>query len=258
MANGASIKFTTYEESVPKLLKILGIGRQLKKYDRIVLKPFVRDLDSPYTEPKFVEQVLKFVLENKNPVSEVFIAEGSDGHDTLELFESLGYKTLAEKYSIGLIDLNNTELEEVSKPQYTRFESVQYPTILKDACVLSLPVLDHDLEVDVIDSLSNMIGAYPASIYSSFFSKKKSKMKRSPLYHSTHDIAITKIPEFSIIDASEFGYILAGLPLDIDKQASKLLKIDDWKTIPHLKAIDQSLTQIKERKKNKEEEVLIE
>ena len=84
MVKGASIKFSSYEESIPKLLNLLKVSTELKKYDKIILKPLIKSQEQ-YTSLEFVEEVLKYTLELKNPVAEVFIADGADGHNTTEL-----------------------------------------------------------------------------------------------------------------------------------------------------------------------------
>ena len=245
MIKGASIPFKSYEESVHKLLESLKVSEELKKYDKIILKPKV-SADS-YTPVDFIEQVLKFCLENKNPVTEVFIAEGSDGEDTMELFETHGYQNLAEKYSIGLIDLNNTETEEILDSNFLKFEEINYPKILLDSCIISLPVLEEDQETNITDSLSNMLGAFPSQYYAGFFSLKKNKIRKWPIKYSIHDILRCKMPNFTVIDASENGLIIAGLPIEVDKQATKLLNME-WKEIPHLKLIDESFSSELEKK----------
>lgn len=237
MTNGASIKFTSYEESIPKLLSLLKVQAELKKYDKIILKPFIKDREQ-FTPIGFTEAILKFCLENKNPISEIFIAEGADGHDTTELFESTGYQALAEKYSIGLIDLNNSETQEVVDDRFLKFSEILYPKILLNSCIISLPYLVEDDETEISDSLTNMLGAFPSQHYAGFFSLKKNKIRKWPLKYSVHDIVCCKVPNFAVLDASGKGTIIAGLPFSIDKQAAKLLG-KDWKLIPHLKLLEQ-------------------
>ncbi|MDO8509405.1 MAG: DUF362 domain-containing protein [Nanoarchaeota archaeon] len=254
MVKGAAIKFTTYPESVNKLLNLLKVTGELKKYDKIVLKPFIKDLES-HTPVAFVEAVLQYCLANKNPVTEVFIAEGVDGSDTTDLFDSLGYKALSEKYSIGLIDLNNTEVEETINGEFLKFQSIKYPKILLEACVISLPILKDDEETEIVDSLSNMLGAYPSKYYAGFFSLKKNKIRKWPIKFSIHDILKCKMPNFAVIDASQQGQILAGLPLEIDKQAAKTLG-KEWKSISHLRLIDDSFsTKLLQHRKREEESI---
>ena len=254
MAKGASIKFQSYEETVPKILSILNLNKELKKYDKIVLKPFLKDPEN-YTPVEFVEAVLKFCLESKNPIAEVFIAEGADGYDTMDLFESLGYKKLVEEYSIGLIDLNQTETIEIQDGAFQKFESIHYPKILSDSFVISLPKLVEDAEFNISGSLSSMIGAFPSSHYKGFFSQSKNKIRKWPIKYTIHDIIRCKMPDFAVIDASKHGSILAGLPLAIDKQAAKLIG-KDWQEIPHIKMIDDYFLEVESKISKNEDDLL--
>jgi uncharacterized protein (DUF362 family) len=246
---GASMKFKSYEETVQGLLNILKLQRELKKYDKIVLKPFLTNPLQDSTPREFVENVLKFVLNNKNPVAEVFIAEGADGENTQELFEIMGYDKLAERYDVSLIDLNKTETQAVQNKDFTKFEEVYYPKILLESFVISLPKLGFNEETGMTASLSNMLGAFPAEYYKGFFSRSKNKIRKWPIKYSVHDIVKCKLPDFSIVDGSEQGVILAGLPVEIDKQSAKLLG-KEWKEIPYLRLIEENLA---ERVEDKEE-----
>ncbi len=246
---GASMKFKSYEETVQGLLNILKLQRELKKYDKIVLKPFLTNPLQDSTPREFVENVLKFVLNNKNPVAEVFIAEGADGENTQELSEIMGYDKLAERYDVSLIDLNKTETQAVQNKDFTKFEEVYYPKILLESFVISLPKLGFNEETGMTASLSNMLGAFPAEYYKGFFSRSKNKIRKWPIKYSVHDIVKCKLPDFSIVDGSEQGVILAGLPVEIDKQSAKLLG-KEWKEIPYLRLIEENLA---ERVEDKEE-----
>ena len=255
MAKGVSIKFKSYAESVPKILENTKLDSEIKTHDKIVLKASLKISTSVNTPVEFTEAVLSFCLANKNPSAQVFIAEGSDGEDTMQLFEKAGYKNLAEKYSIGLIDLNNTEAEEVFKPNFNKFDSIMYPKILKEGFIISLPKLAEDPELEMQASLSNMIGAFPARYYKGLFSKEKSKIRRWPLKFSLHDLLLCKMPEFALIDTSDYDVILAGIPLEMDKQAAKLLG-KEWKSVSHLRLISESIPEspsVKEKQtENKE------
>ena len=149
MAKGVSIKFRSYSETVPRLLELINLGKEIKKHSKIVLKPYLSVIEGEKTSSTpiaFVEQVLRFCLKNKNPVSEVFIAEGADGIDTAELFDKLGYSKLAERYGVGLIDLNNTETEEIEHPEFLRFETIHFPSVLSESFLISLPPLSKNEE----------------------------------------------------------------------------------------------------------------
>lgn len=238
MAKGVSIKFKSYGETVPALLELLKLQKELKKYDKIVLKPTLANSKEESTPPAFVEQVLRFCIINKNPSADIFIAEGADGEDTEDLFESFGYRKLAEKYDVALIDLNNAETEEVENDNFLRFAKIHYPKILLDSFIISLPKLAEDEETGISGSLSTMLGAFPSSLYKGFFSRKKSKIRHWPIENSIYDVNQCKTPNFAVVDASEKGFILAGIPLEIDKQAAKLLG-KEWNSIPYLKLFEK-------------------
>ena len=241
MAKGASIQFKSYQETVPKLLGLMKLQTELKKYDKIVLKPTLSNPSEKSTPKEFTEAVLRFVLEHKNPVTEVFIAEGADGIETEDLFQELGYRNLAERYGVSLIDLNNTETEEIALPNFLKFSEISYPSILKNSFLISIPKLAEDEETEISASLSGMLGAFPASQYSGFFSKGKNKIRKWPIKYSIHDILRCKAPDFAIIDASSHGLILAGLPFEIDKQSAKLLG-KDWKAVSYLNLLNTQFT----------------
>jgi len=246
MVRGIAVRFKSYEETIPKMLNLIKFDEEIKKHDRIILKPnLIKGEKEIATKPEFLEQVLKFCSENKNPGTEILIAEGCDGHETTDIFNELGFTQLAEKYGIGLIDLNNTETEEIENSEFLGFDSIRYPKILLDSFIISLPLLRKDEEIGVSASLDNMVGVFPAKHYKSFFSGTKNKIKKFPAKYQIHDIIKCKMPNFAVIDASPYKTIIAGQPLEMDKQAAKALGLD-WRNIEHLRIIDESLSGEKE------------
>ncbi|MBX4212246.1 DUF362 domain-containing protein [Candidatus Pacearchaeota archaeon] len=238
MVKGVSIKFKSYAD-VPKLLDLIKLEKELKKHSKIVIKPSLKDENSQNTPVEFTEEVLRYCMANKNPAAEVFIAEGSDGNITMDLFDKEGYRKLAEKYSVGLIDLNHSEVEEIHDGEFMKFSNIMYPKILLDSFIISLPKLAEDPEMEMQGSLSNMIGAFPLSYYKGFFSSTKNKLRKWPLKYAVHDILRCKMPSLGIIDASSQGMIIAGQPLEIDKQAAKALG-KDWKGVGYIRLVDDS------------------
>lgn len=244
MTKGASIKFISYHESVPKILDLLNLKYEIKKYDKIVIKPNLTSSENAIS-PAFIESVLRFCLENKNPITEVFIAEGVDSSSTEEIFHSSGLSKLAERYNISLIDLNIAETETIERDDFIKFNSIEFPKILKDAFIISVSKASENEETSINGTLSNMLGAFPASHYKGFFSKTKNKIRKWPIKYSIHDILKCKMPDFAIVDASEKGIILAGLPFEIDKQMAKLLG-KEWQRVPYLNLMHE---QVKEFQK---------
>ena|SRR3989344_395222 len=239
MVKGASIKFVSYAESIPKILNLMNLQTELKKYDKIILKPCQGSSLEDYPKKEFIESILKFCLEHKNRITEVFIAEGAEGIETTDLFQNLGYTHLAETYGISLIDLNNVDTKIIENYEFSRFTEINYPSILLDSFLIPIIPLSENSETELSGSLSGMLGAFPLSHYKGWFSKTKNKIRTWPIKYSIHDILKCKMPDFTILDASSKGQILAGLPLEIDKQAAKLLGLE-WKAIPHLKLINEA------------------
>jgi len=253
MAKGASIKFNSYEETVPKLLKLLRLDNEVKKHDSIILKVQLSEHKELSTSSEFTESVLSFIMKNKNPVTSVFIAEGSDGEDTEVLFENQGFQELADKYGIGLIDLNNTETFPIENPNFKKFNTIYYPSLLSKSFVITLTKLEENTETVLNGSLSSMLGTFPAKHYQGFFSTYKNKIRKFPIKYSIHDILRCKFPDFAIVDASEFATIIAGLPHEIDKQSIKFLNLET-KDVPYLKLLEESPIE-PSNSKGKQEEV---
>lgn len=234
-----SIKFVSYEETVPKLLKAIKLDDELKKHQTILIKPNLLNKEDAYTSTDFAEAIIKFSVLHKAPGAEVFIVEGSDGADTMDLFEQKGYKTLAEKYGVALVDLNKTESEMIGDNSFLSAPTLMFPSLLKEGFLISIPTLTKHDRHDLTGSLANMLGAYPAKHYKGFFSKTKNKLV-GPMKYQIHDIVKSKMPSLAIVDAHSYGALLAGQPLEVDKQAAKLLGMD-WKGVAHLRLIEESL-----------------
>lgn len=242
MVKGVSAKFSSYEETVPRFLKFIKFDQSIKGHASIVLKPSLKNLRAHNTPVAFVEEVLRFCLAHKDPAASIIIAEGSDGDDTLDVFEHAGYHRLAEKYQVSLVDLNTAEAEDIQNNDFLRFESIYYPTILLNSFLITLPRLGPDDELEVQDSLTAMLGAFPAQYYRGLFSTLKNKIRRFPLKYAVHDILRCKMPNITLMDASDYGVIVAGKPLELDKEAMRIMG-KDWRSVQHLRLADESFTQ---------------
>jgi len=242
MAKGIAVKLKSYNETIPKVLKLIKFDDELKKHDKIIIKPQII-VGSPEksTKPEFLEPIIQFCMANKNPGSEIILAEGVDGAETHNVFDDLRYTKLAEKYNIGLVDLNEAASVEIQNPEFLRFKSVHFPEMLLNSFVMTVTTLTQHPELGMSSSLDSMRGAFPAYKYRGFFSSTKNKLEKYPLKYQIHDILKCKMPEFAMIDASKKGLLIVGKPLDMDKQAAKVLGLD-WRQVAHLKLIDESFS----------------
>ena len=71
MAKGVSVKFKSYADTIPRLLDVIKLNDELKKHNKIVLKPFLKNSESLNTPTEFTEAVLKYCLSNKTPAKNV-------------------------------------------------------------------------------------------------------------------------------------------------------------------------------------------
>ena len=246
MVKGVSVKFGSYSETMPKLLRLIKLDQELKNHERIVIKPLLTPEKDKSTNVDFIEEIVKFCVQHKNPSAEVFVAEGVDGADTMDTYEQYGYKRLAENYGVGLVDLNKTECESIGKNEFVGFETILYPTILKDSFVISASPMRADEATVIAGTIANMRGAFPARHYKGLFSSRKNKLDGYPMKYQLHDIALCKIPNLGVIDGSAQQVILAGQPIEIDKQMAKVLGLDA-KAVGHLRMLEETLVQIKEK-----------
>ena len=253
MVKGVSIKLISYEETVPKLLKLIKFDNVLKKHKSIVIKPFLNVDSSKSSNISYITELVKFCSHNMAPRTELFIADGVDGADTFDVFDSQGYKKVAENYGVGLIDLNKAECEAIGKNEFVGFDNIYYPSVLSSSFVIAAPSVRDDERFGINGALASMNGAFPSSYYKGFFSSRKNKLDSYQLKHQVHDIALCKLPDFALLDINKKGVLLAGQPIEMDKQAAKLFGID-WKTIGYLRMLEETLTGIAQQTEKKQAE----
>lgn len=240
-------KFVVYESSVKKLLDKAKFREIIRKERKIILKPNLTKYKAfPTTsDPEFVEAVIRYIRKC-NKKAKIIIAEGSGGSSTEKCYKKLGYLELAKKYDIDLIDLNNAETVKKRSKKFKKFKSIEFPKVLLDGFLISLPILKGHSKTKVTISLKNMIGCYPAHYYQESGHNWKNVLHKIGIDNSIHDILAVKPPDYAICDASiaqleheingypkEIGLLLAGKPLEVDKRGALLLGYD-WKRIPHL------------------------
>ncbi len=114
-----------------------------------------------------------------NPRILNIIAEGSGGSPTVDCFDSLGYDKLAKKFNIELVDLNGARMITKKNPDFLGHAEIQFPKIIENAYLISIPTLKEHTMATVTLSLKNMIGLYPARVYGGggFGGSWKSKVK---------------------------------------------------------------------------------
>ncbi len=246
-------EFISYKESVKTAFDKIGADKVLKKEKKILLKPnLVNNTPFPVTTSAICcEAIIEYIIGCSD--AEIVIAEGCGDKDldTNDIFESLGYTIIAEKYNIPLIDLNYAKLKKLSKKDCLVFPEIYLPEIAFTHYIISIPVLKAHSLSRITGSLKNMIGFAPPEHYSGKFGIWKKAVFHENIHQSIIDLNRYRTPDLTILDASigmaeyhlggpqcepPVNKVIAGFnPVDVDRKAAGLLGYD-WHSIPHLTA----------------------
>jgi uncharacterized protein (DUF362 family) len=235
MSQVAKVKFTDYQASVSKALDLINAPAVLPQQGLIIIKPNLTNSSPPpvTTSVNAAEAVYNYCKIRTK--AQIVIADGCGSGATPQVFEKLGYTGLAGRYGIELIDLNDGETITLKNDKAMLLKEFHMPKIVRDAFIISLPVLkDHSFTKTTI-AMKNMFGLASAKFYSG--SWNKSKLHSPSTDKSVVDVCLYKKPDLSIVDASialkgmhlsgrydKMGLILAGFdPVAVDTVGSKLL-----------------------------------
>ncbi len=238
MSSVAKVKFTDYDSSVTEALDEIGAGRHLPDDRMIVIKPNLTNVDKPpvTTNVGIVEAIYKYCRSRTN--ANIVIGEGCGDGKTADTYQANGYTELAERHGIRLIDFNTEKAVKLERDDTLQLKHFYFPEILRDAFVISVPVLkDHCFTVTTI-AMKNMFGVAPAPYYKG--SWNKSGLHSPNTHRSVVDVCLYKKPELSVVDASvalagmhlagtekKLGLILAGFdPVAVDTVGSRLMGHD--------------------------------
>jgi uncharacterized protein (DUF362 family) len=245
------LPYTSYEKTVTEALDALNAPEILRLQRKIVIKPNLVQ-SSPFpvtTPPECVGAIVEYC--RRNATAEVYIAEGSGGGDTMEVFHDLGYQELSREYRVTLVDLDEEPVMHLHNEKCKLLRDFYLPQILRDGFLISVPVLKAHSMSKVTLSLKNMIGVAPASRYkASAFRKSRLHGKNNGQLHQyIVDLNCYRKPDLTVIDATvgmaeahlwgppcdpPVNRIVAAYdPVAADAKGSQLLGID-WKTVEHI------------------------
>jgi uncharacterized protein (DUF362 family) len=235
MSEVAQVKFTDYQASVTKALDLIGAASGLPDNGLVIIKPNLTNSDAPpvTTNVAAVEAVYKYCKNNCR--AEIAIGEGCGSGTTEQAYRANGYKKLAKKYGIALIDFNGEEAVLVKNREAMQLKEFHMPRIVQEAFIISLPILkDHSFTKTTV-ALKNMFGIAPEPFYCG--SWNKSKLHSPSTHKSVVDVCLYKKPDLCVVDAAvaltgmhlagkhkKIGLILAGFdPVAVDAVGSELL-----------------------------------
>jgi uncharacterized protein (DUF362 family) len=241
----AKVKFVEYAASIFRALDLIGAPGLLPKDGLIVIKPNLTNTSPPPVTTPIQAAMAVHAYCSLYSKAKVSIGEGSGSGSTADAFDALGYTRFAESVGVDLLDFNREKTVIVCRSGVFHLKEFHIPEVVRDAFVISLPVLkDHTFTVTTI-SMKNMFGIAPAPFYGG--SWNKSRLHTPSTHRSVVDVNLYKKPDLCVVDAAvalsgshlagaprPLGFILAGAdPVAVDAVGSELLGHDP-RTIEYL------------------------
>ncbi len=212
-----------FGENLPKVIVVenynaeAAIHKGLSFFDKplkqkVVIKPnLITCMPPPTTTPiDLIEALVKHYLDVG---CEVVVAEGSGWSETFEAYRKLGYLKLSEKYGVKLVDLNNDDFELKENPKAFFLKKFEFPLTLKNAYIVSAPIMKEHSITHVTLSLKNMLGATLG---------EKAKLAKKGRFHESLNESIVDVnlylkPKLAVIDGR-----IAGVGGELNAKPKKL------------------------------------
>ena len=246
-----SSNYTSWQESVPRLLDAAGLIKQLASVKKIIIKPnLVEPQPPPVTTPVELVAALVAHIHSSSPSLEIIIGEGcgSSANNTWQIFEALGYSQLAGLPHVTLMDLNEAPLVHMRDSNCKRWPEMYLPKIVFESFLISVPVLKAHSLAGVTLTMKNMIGLAPPAHFQQGGHWKKASFHQR-IQEAVFDLNRYRTPDFTLLDATigmqeahlwgpscdpPPNILAAGCdPVAIDSYGCRLLGIK-WNSIGHL------------------------
>lgn len=235
MSRIAKVKFSDYNSSITEALDLIGASEKLPRQGLIIIKPNLTNSSPPpvTTSVKAVEAVYQYCRSHTK--AKIVVGEGCGNGRTPDLYAAFGYTDMAKKHGIELIDFNDADTVTVQNNNALQLKRFHMPIIVRNAFIISLPVLKDHIFTKTTIAMKNMFGIAPGRFYAGGWNK--SKLHSPSTDKSVVDICTYKKPDLSIVDASvalkgthlsgkhkKLDLILAGFdPVAVDTIGSELL-----------------------------------
>lgn len=196
--------FTSWQESVPRLLDATGLPDRLAAEKRIIIKPnLVEPLKPPITTPVELIAALVDFIHASLPHLEIIIGEGcgSSSKNTWQIFDTLGYSKLADRTGVTLLDLNEAPLVHMQDSKCGRWPEMYLPRIVFESFLISVPVLKAHSLAGVTLTMKNMMGLVPPAHYQQGGHWKKAAFHQN-IQEAVFDLNRYRTPDFTLLDAT--------------------------------------------------------
>ncbi|UCC33813.1 MAG: DUF362 domain-containing protein [Candidatus Bathyarchaeota archaeon] len=186
------------------------VKKALSKKRPILVKPNYINSKPPSTgvttDSRVIEGVVKFL--RQHTTRDIVIGEGSGWADTFHAFKVAGVDAVAERWKVGLLDMNKDEFVEVEPQNPLSLKKVRVARTALESSIISVPKLKLHRIATVTLSLKNMMGALAS----------KGSMHRGSLSKKIADLASVLKPCVSVVDgiiAGE-GHEVSGNPVEMN------------------------------------------
>jgi len=199
MSKVAKVRYRDYRSSIAEALDLIGAGEGLPDDGLIVIKPNLINADGPPVTTPVEATEAVYLYCKEHCAAEIVIGEGCGSGLTEDTYRANGYTKLAKDHGIRLIDFNTAEATLVRDERAFVLSEFYIPEIVRDAFVVSVPILkDHSFTQTTI-AMKNMFGIAPGRYYSGGWNK--SKLHSPSTHKSVVDVCLYKKPDLCVVDA---------------------------------------------------------
>lgn len=146
-------RYETIDEDIANIFKLIDY---VPKKSKILLKPNLVNALAPErgvtTHPLVAEAIIKYFLQKNY---EIIIGEGTVvGRETEAAFEKCGYKTLAKKYGLQLIDFNTAPTKKLK----WKYGEIEVPAIIDECEYINIAKMKTHMQTGVTLCVKNQKG----------------------------------------------------------------------------------------------------
>lgn len=160
------------ETMIRQLIEKTGAMDRLRPDNTVMIKPNLlvsrQNWVGINTDPRIIEALVKFLKDRG--VHRITVGDGSGmGYSATKAFEYCGYKDMASRYGLRLVDLERDEF--VKKPVRIEgpFKSLEVArTVLECDFFINVPLMKAHNETLITCSLKNLKGTMPRSMKTAF------------------------------------------------------------------------------------------
>lgn len=160
------------ETMVESLLADVAALDSLRPCDSVLIKPNLvvsrPDWIGVDTDPRVIEALVKGLKERG--INRITVGDGSGmGYSTTKAFEICGYKDLAVRYGLYLIDFERDQFVNKPVPIDGPFKHLEIArAVIESDFLINVPVMKAHMETLITCSLKNLKGVMPRAMKSAF------------------------------------------------------------------------------------------